>query len=305
MPAAVVAIGFAIGQTAMAVYNIATLIASTVGKAVAGIVNTIGPIVGAIGNNLAGIAEGLGKLIGGVTGLIGGDLLKGLTDIAGNIGETVKSLSAGLTKAIEGITLPVTKTVETTTRYCHRFITSIVEVIDEPATAILSPIKATLVGVKNVVDAIKAPIDALLAPVVAIRETIRSIYDLKILADIITGHGRIAQLVGPIAEGKSVETAQAIIELSRSIAETTITTMDKVNTESRLMAASIDAFDERIKTSVKEMMELTKAEVLAMTTPKLTTLGAHQTKVISVVAKLSRHIEDEAWFAAMLFRSLP
>jgi len=80
--------------------------------------------------------------------------------------------------------------------------------------------------------------------------------------------------------------------------------MDKIDTEYELLGATIDTFDERIEASINERMELTKAEVLSVVTPRMTTLGRNQQMVIKGIARISRHIEDESWFVAMFLRML-
>lgn len=183
-------------------------------------------------------------------------------------------------------------------------VTELVEVIDPAATAILTPIKETLVTVKGAVDAIKEPIDLTASAAAQVRETISDIASLKIIDEMLKETTDVSKLIEPIANGKSVETAQAIATLSRGIVTTTVATMDKVDVEFKMLGATIDTFDERIMTSVAERVAVSKAEVLAKVTPRLDQLGRYQAKVISGIARLTRHIEDDAWFTFMLIKAL-
>ena len=59
-----------------------------------------------------------------------------------------------------------------------------------------------------------------------------------------------------------------------------------------------------MRTTLGEEIALAKAIVMGRVTPTLTTLGSTQLNVIRAVARVSRHIEDEPWFTAMLIRVL-
>ncbi len=264
----ILSIGAAIGTT---VLSIASAIGTTVLSIASAILSTIGNLAAWTFNTVVNLAVGLTEAIG--------------------------SLSAGLTEAIKAITLPVTKMITDATG-------AIVSVVDPVATAILTPIKDTLVIVKGAVDMITGPVNALLEPVIAARELIGAVSSLKILYDVLRGQAEIAELLGAIGDGEAAKTAEAIAILYRDITSTTVGMIDKVDTETEMLWTSIDKFDERIKTSVAEGVELTKAEVMAMVTPRLDTIGVGQAKMTGEIARLSRHLEDVPWFSWMFLRML-
>ena len=304
MPAAVGAlITIAVGVTA-AVAAVAVAIAS----AIAGIVGAVAGAVGSVGSAVIGSLGALVEIALDIVllpvHLIRGDLLVALDMIAKKIAFEAAFLSAALNSSIVKIVLPVTQIVSIVKKRGWTMVTELVEVIDPAATAILTPIKETLVTVKGAVDAIKEPIDLTASAAAQVRETISDIASLKIIDEMLKETTDVSKLIEPIANGKSVETAQAIATLSRGIVTTTVATMDKVDVEFKMLGATIDTFDERIMTSVAERVAVSKAEVLAKVTPRLDQLGRYQAKVISGIARLTRHIEDDAWFTFMLIKAL-
>lgn len=304
MPAGLLVLATVVGTVAATIVAVVGPIIAAISATVTAVIGPILSIVGGVVNTVAGIAAGIAGVIGTIGKGIVGPIVQTVADVAGTIANTVTALSKGLTTAIESITLPVMKTVTKWKRILTDPVKEVFEVVDEAATAIITPIKETLQAVKGVVDTIRAPVDAILEPVKAIRETIESVSSLKIIGDVLDGTRDLSELIGPIAKGKSAATAQAIVELYKSIVVTTISTMDKIDSEFVLLGATIDSFDERIKTSIQEKMALAKAEVLSVVTPQMTTLGRNQGLVIRGIARISRHVEDEAWFVAMLLRAL-
>lgn len=134
--------------------------------------------------------------------------------------------------------------------------------------------------------------------------TMQQVSTLKVLYDLTQGHASITDALSRVTGENIAPLFEAIVQLSKGIITTSVAIMDKVDSEVTLLRAGIDSLDERIRTSFKEFVAKTEAEVLAAVTPKLDTLGRHQQKVISGVARLSRHIEDEAWFGWMLLKAL-
>ena len=304
MPTAVGAlITIAVGVTAAV-----AAVAVAIGSAIAGIVGAVAGAVGSIGSAVIGSLGALVEIALDIVllpvHLIRGDLLVALDMIGKKIAFEAAFLSAALNSSIVKIVLPVTQIVTIVKKRGWTMVTELVEVIDPAATAILTPIKETLVTVKGAVDAIKEPIDLTASAAAQVRETISDIASLKIIDEMLKETTDVSKLIEPIANGKSVETAQAIATLSRGIVTTTVATMDKVDVEFKMLGATIDTFDERIMTSVAEKVAISKAEILAKVTPRMDTLGRYQTKVIQGIARLTRHIEDEQWFAFMLLRAL-
>lgn len=304
MPVALAALGSVVGGAAAAVGGAVAGIAGAIAGAVGGVVSAVGTIVSSTIGTIASAAGGIISLVSKVgkfvTGTLSFDLVKIGKDLAGFVG----NISKGLTDAIKAVTVPATVVVTKVKTLFLNFTQTITQVVDNVAYPILNPIKEALVTVKTVVDAVKAPVEAITEPVRMVRQTISDISSLKILGDVLDGTARVSDLLEGVASGKTAETAAAIAELTRSIATTTVATIDKIDTEFRLLDATIDTFDERLSASIDERMALAKAELMEIVTPKLTTLGSNQSLVLRGMARISRHIEDEGWFAAMLLRIL-
>jgi len=304
MPAAVVGLAGLIGGAAAAVASAVAGIASLIGGAVAGLTSAVAGIAGSVVGTIGSVVGGVTSFLGDVGKFLTGSLNFDLAGIAKSIADTASGIASGLTTAIKAVTVPATKIITVVKKeFIGRWV-EIQQTIDNVAYPILNPIKETLETVKTVVDAVKEPVDAIMEPVKLMRETISDISSLKIIGDVLDGTAKVSDLLGPVAEGQTVETAAAIAELTKAIATTTVSTIDKVDVEFKMLGATIDTFDERIKTSVAEKVAVSKAEILAKVTPRLDVLGSHQAKVISGIARLTRPIEDETSFMFMLLRAL-
>lgn len=302
------AVGAAIFAVASSVVTVAAAVAATIGAAVAGITTVISSAVAGIASAIGGALGGLVKVVTDIIALpgklISGQLAIDFEGISLWIDLNVSTIASKLATVINAITLPVVLAINTIKGGIGAGLAAVVGIIDVPATVILEPIKETLEIVKGAVDAIKEPVDMVAGSFQQVREVISDIASLKIINEILADTTDISGLLGPIAQGKSIVTARAIATLVKSIAGTTVATMDKIDSEYKLLGATIDTFDEQIATTVKEKVALAKVSVLAAVTPKMTTLGTNQQIVIKGIARISRHIEDESWFAAMLIRIL-
>jgi len=304
MPAALAGLASIIGGAAAVVTGAVAGITGVIGGALAGLTSVIGGIVGSTLGTIGSAVAGIVSFVSSAGYYFTQGLAFNLASIGGTIARTAADIAGGLSTAIKAVTVPVKNVVTSFTTVYGRIKETITTVVDNVAYPILNPIKETLQTVKTVVDTIKEPVDTLLEPVKLVRQTISDISSLKIIGDVLDGTASVTDLLGGVAEGKSVETAAAISELTKAITTTTVGTMDKIDTEFALLGATIDSFDERIKTSVAEYAAITKAEVLAKVTPRLDTLGRYQEKAISGLARITRHIEDEHWFAWMLLKTL-
>jgi len=283
MPAA---IGFLVSVCAGAasvVAGVAASIAMAVGAAVAAIASALAPIAGLVVNTLGGLVDAIGSALTAFANNILSPIAEVIKGIAGQINTVAQGISDKLTAAINGLKAAISAELE----------------------PILGPIRDTLTIIKETVDAIKAPIEAILGPLESIRETISSITTLAVLEPLLTGTSSIARLLGFIADEKGENTAAAIAELLKTITSVTVSTIDKVDTEFKLLGATIDTMDETLKRSFDEKLELAKTTLLSMVTPRMDMLGDRQLKVVRDIARLSRHVEDRAWFTFMLARALP
>ena len=304
MPTAVMGIASVIATAAAGVGSAVAGIASAISAVVGGVVSTIGGIVGSTIGTIGTAVAGITSMLSSVGYYFTKGLSFNLASIGNSIASTAANISSALSGAIKVVTVPMTKVVSYTKKEFIGRVVTLYETIDNVAYPILNPIKETLQTVKTAVDMIKEPVDTIMEPVQELRKVISDVSSLKIIGDVMAGTVKISDLLGDVAEGKSVETARVISELTKSIATTTVATMDKIDVEFEMLGATIDTFDERIKTSVAEKVAISKAEILAKMTPRLDQLGKYQAKVISGIARLTRHIEDEQWFAFMFLRAL-
>lgn len=304
MPTAVAAVVTIVTSVAAVVAPVVAGIASVIAVAVAGTVAAVASMVGGLVAGIGGLIQGIGVIVGGINQAIIKPIADTLIAVAGNITTVVKDISGGLSYVIGGIK----RTIEPTVIMVYdgvKWVTQTISAgVDAVALPILTPIKETLELVKGTVDAIKAPVDAIIEPMRALRETIESITSLKILGDLLKGTGRISDLLGPVSEGQSVATATAIAELTKTIAGSTVGMIDKVDQQFTLLGATVDTFDKRLSANIDMQLEQNKAEILAVVTPRMTTFGDNQQKLLRGIARISRHLEDEQWFAVMLLRAL-
>lgn len=297
-----------IGKLVTGVYGIVRAISAGVAapviEAVANIADTIGPLV-------TNLAQGLAQAIQGITlpiyktikviKNIGLDFTAKLyTVIDGPATMILTPIKAGLEviySAVQAVANMVTTAFHPSARFtelqkAHPEMWELAEhnptlfIQDLQSAAIISSTEASLLVLPDVINIIKQA------------------STVKLLVDLIKGQGDMTKLIGQVAEGKSVETAIAIAQLSKGIITSTVGVMDYVDSNVNILRAGIDNFDERLKTSLADEIAITKAELLAAVTPKMMTLGTNQQKVLSGIARISRHIEDESWFAAMLIRLL-
>lgn len=326
MASAVTAIASVIGAVGSAVATVVTPIASAISAAVAPAVAAIGSVVGAIAGALGTVAAPIFSTVSGiaswVTTAIGqtvGGLVKTLGDAVGpfvdKLGEAISTLTKGITKAAEPILSPIRDSLQ--------FLLEKVQAVGDWVSTAFHP-SAELEALKTAHPEVWAASDgsnivfrdllvsrglisstkgALILLPDAL-ETISQVATLKVLADLVQGQASVSDLLNKVAQGKGFETAAAIAQLSKSIVSTSVGIMDRVDTEVGLLRAGIDTFDERLETSLKDYARQTEAEVLALVTPKLDILGDKQSIVIRELARVSRHIDDEAWFAFMLLRAL-
>ena len=309
---AVVSVGAGIAGTLVAVGSAVvgtlTAIASTLTSALAGLTSTIAGVLKGIGlgiyDTLAGMVNIAVDIIKLPAALITGDLDIALANLMTTIDFEVTALAGLLNNSITALAMEVTKWVAVTKLALSGKITHIMGVVGETTAATLAAIEESLETVKGAVDSIAETVETGVTTAAKLREVISDIASLKIVDEMLKDVSDISDLLDPIANGQFMKTAQAIATLARAIVGTTVATMDKIDAERRLLGATIDTFDEQIATSIKDQMELAKAEVMTIVTPKMTTLGRNQEMVIKGIARLSRHIEDESWFVAMFLRML-
>jgi len=326
MPAAVAAIGAVVASVGSAVASvvapIVATIAAAVGPAVAAIGSVIGSITASIGSALApiistvgGIGEwvltSIGQTVGGLVKTVGDTV----TPFIDKLGEAIGTLTSGITKATEPILAPIKSGLEIIfekVKAVEQWVTSAFHPsarLDQLRAAhpeVWAASDGSTIVFRDLLAArgIISSTEAALLGMPDVIQTVNQVATLKIFADLVKGQASVSDLLGKIADGKSFETAVAIAELSKSIVSTTVNLMDRVDTEIGILRAGIETFDERLETSVRDAIELQKAQILELVTPKVTLLGEHSLMVNRKIAQLARHVEDETWFAFMLVRLL-
>lgn len=258
----------AVVAIASVIGGVASAVAAVVVPIAAAVAAVVAPLVTTIGSVVAGIGQALAGTVG--------SLWTGLKTAVGPLVEGLKGAVETLSGAIDAATSPI-----------------------------LTPIKNGLTLVNAKLKAIDAWVVAELKTVHDVIEIASAAATVKLLVDLVKGQASISEVIGKVAEGKSFETAVAIARLSNSIVTLGVGIVDRINTHWELIRKEVTTWDEVFKARLAEAIEVQKTELLSVVTPKLDTLGTYQTKVIKDVARLSRHIEDEAWFMWMLSRVLP
>lgn len=326
MPQAVIAIASVIVAVGSAVAAVVAPVVAAIGAALAPAVAAIGSVIGAITSAIGAAVAPIFSTVGGIANWVVtsvGQTVGGLVDTVGNavkpllegIGDAIGTITRGITEAARPILEPIKSGLEAV----HAKLKAVDQWVKSAfhPSARLTELKAAHPEVWAASDAsdivfrdllvsrgLISSTEGALILLPDVIETITMVSTVKVLADLVKGQASVADLLGAISEGKGFETAQAIAELSKSIVSTTVGIMDRVDTEIGILRAGVDSFDERLKTSLTEYAHQTKAEVLAMVTPKLDILGGHQVMVTKNIARLSRHIEDESWFMFMLVKAL-
>jgi len=134
---------------------------------------------------------------------------------------------------------------------------------------------------------------------------VNAVGTLKVLDNLLKGQSSIGEALTAVGQGEAGMIVAAIVELSKGIVTASVELLDYVDSNVGLLRKQIDGLDETLWRNIRERTELTKSEVLAVVTPRMTVLGDRQLKVVRDIARLSRHVEDRAWFAFMLARALP
>ena len=254
-------------------------IASLIGSVASSVAAVVGPIVGAISAAIGPVVATISSVVGSITAALGSTIQA----TAATVTKTVGPLLAGLKNGIATIAANITKAAE----------------------PILLPIKEGLQLVHDKLAAVDAFIGEKLAIVKDVTKVVDYIATVKILTDLVKGQASIMDVIGKIAEGNAFKTAQAIAELTRSIAALGVNIVDRIDNNWKLLKAEFTSFEDRFRHNLEERVGQTKAQILAKVTPKITELGRHQQALNRTIARLARHIEDETWFAAMLLKVMP
>jgi len=276
---------------------------------VAGVVGSVGGgvagIVGAVGGIIGGVIAPIVAAVGGVITAVVTAITPIVTSVISTIGGVMHSIVTTVGGALQGAITTIKATVGPVLAGLNQAIVGIIKAITEPLAPILMPIKEGLVAINTELTAINAAVIEALGPVQEATKLILTVASIKILYDMITGQQGILSGLQKISEDTQLGTMQAIAELSKQIISTGIGIMNKYDDSIKLLAATIDTFDERVKMSWTELHETINAEIAGAITPRIDTLGRATDALNSQIATVYRHIEDLPWFESMLLRALP
>lgn len=227
-----------------------------------------------------------------------------VTPVVAAIGSVLSSIGAAVSGAVQGLWTGIKTAVTPLVEALKAGIKTITGAIDTATSPILTPIKDALSVINAKLQAVDAWVAAEMKVVHDVIQITSAAAVVKLLVDLVKGQASISEVIGKVAEGKSFETAVAIAQLSKSIVTLGVGIVDTIDTHWEMIEATYNTWDESFKKELAAAIDIQKAELLALVTPKLDTLGEYGLKVNSEVARLWRHIEDEAWFGAMLMRVL-
>lgn len=257
----------AVVAIASVIGGVASTVAAVVAPIAAAVAATIGPIVASVGSILATVTSTISSAVVG--------LWDGITTAVGPLVDSLKAGIASLTNAIDTATAPI-----------------------------LNPIKDAMSLVHAKLKAVDVWVAKELTIVHDAIEIASAAATVKLLVELVRGNASISEVISKVAEGKSFETAVAIAQLSKSIVTLGVGVVDTIDQHWQLIEAEVVTWEDQFKRNLAEAVSIQKAELLALVTPKLDILGRHQVMVTKSIARLSRHIEDETWFAFMLVKVL-
>jgi phage-related protein len=269
-------------------------VAATVGSIVVAIGAAVGAVIGPIVATVGSIVSGVVSTVAAVIGPI----LSGISSIAQGILQGVTSTLQGVVTAVKGGVASITQGLNTA-------IIKIGNAITKPLAPILTPISHGLTTINTALKGIDFAVTNALGPFAGVVKLITTISNVKLLYGMLTGQTDVLTAIKAIAKNTQLGTMQAIAQLSLQTISMGVDIMNKVDNQFDLMAAAIDTFDERIKTSAAELQGELNAQIASTITPRLNTLGAASTSTNRQVAAIYRRLEDKPWFEAMLFKVLP
>lgn len=254
----------------------------------------------AIGSVIGSVASAVASVVAPIAATISA----AIAPVVATISSVVGSVTAALTTTVGKVVTTITTTVGPLVAKLKVGVADLTAAIDTATKPILEPLAG---GLEILHDKLKA-VDTWVAEKLLIVEDVTKLIDyvatVKILTDLVKGTASISDVIGKVAEGKGFETAVAIVRLTKSIAALGVNIVDRIDTQWKILEAEVTSFEDRFKRNFEMAIEQEKARLLSIVTPKMVTLGEHQLALAQSIARVSRHIEDEAWFASMLLRLL-
>lgn len=298
-------IAAAIAPAVAAIGSVVATVLSTLGSAVAPILQTVGGVGKAILSTIGQTAHGLVKVVANAARPFAEGLRTAINTVTGAIDVATRPIlepiKAGL-EVIAGAVNKVGQWVNTAFHPSARMaeLQAAHPELWEMSQGYTDTFLTLLQG-----DGIISATEASLLTLPDVLGTINQVATLKVLSDLVQGQASVSDLLGRIESSAGLATASAIAQLSKTIITSSVSLMDRVDTEVGILRTAIDTFDERLEKNLDLYAAQTKAEIVGLVTPKLETLGDRQQQINKRIAAITRHIDDRAWFVAMLLKTLP
>jgi len=276
-----------------AIIATAAVVAATVGATVVAIAATVGaviaPAIAAIGAVVGAVGAAVGSVLGGIINVIGG---------------IVEVMSAGLQAAVTTLKTTIVEPIGNIITGLKTAIGEVITAITEPLAPILNPIKDSLITIKDFVVETKTWITAELAPVGELIEVINTASAIMFVKQLIDGTLGVTEVIGEVADGSSLATAQAIVELSNNIVDVSVGTLEYVHESNIALANAIDNYDEKIREDNRIALAMLEDAMFEQVTMVANSLTQRVTPLESDVTMIARRTEDLPYFQDMLIRAL-
>lgn len=268
-------------------------VAATVGSVVVAVAATVGavlaPAIAAISSVVGGIVSAVGSVLGGIVNVIGG---------------IVEVMSAGLQAAVTAVKTTIVEPIGNIITGLKTAIGEVIGAITEPLAPILNPIKDSLIVIKDFVVDTQTWITGELAPVGELIEVINTVSAIMFVKQLIDGTLGVTEIIGEVADGNALATAQAIVELSQNIVDTSIGTLSYVHESNIALANAIDNYDEKIREDNQIALAMVEDALTEQVTQVADSLSGRLTPMESNVTMIARRTEDLPYFQEMLIKAL-
>lgn len=294
-----------------AVFAVTVAVGATVVAVAATVAAVIAPIISAVVSVVGGIVSTVGTVLGGVINVIGG---------------IVEMVSAGLQTAVTALKTTIVEPLGNIVTGLKTAIGDVIGAITEPLAPILNPIKDSLITIKDFVVETQTWITAELAPVGELIEVVNTVSAVMFVKQLIDGTLGITEIIGEVADGNAIATAQAIVELSNNIVEISVGTLNYVHDSNVALANAIDNYDEKIREDnqialamLEDAMSDRVTEVANNVTQRITSIESdivmvadgfdmklqeNISPITSSITMLARRTEDLPYFQDMLIKAL-
>lgn len=268
-------------------------VVSTVGAVAVAVAASVGavlaPAIAAIGSVVGAVISTIGSVLGGIVNVIGG---------------VVEIMSAGLQSAVTALKTTIVEPLGNIVTGLKTAIGDIVTAITEPLSPILNPIKDSLIAIKDFVVETQSWITTELAPVGELIEVLNTVSAVMFVKQLIDGTLGITEVIGEVADGNAMATAQAIVELSNNIVDISVGTLNYVHESNVALANAIDNYDEKIRADNQIALAMLEDAISDEVTQVADSLTGRIIPIESNVTMIARRTEDLPYFQDMLIKAL-